>query len=69
MKSLKMKELEGKSIAEIEEMVQAEKAAIFKTRRDLVFRQISDTSSLSVRRHNIARMLTKINQLKKSEAK
>ncbi|BBO24000.1 MAG: 50S ribosomal protein L29 [Armatimonadetes bacterium] len=65
MKSLKANELMDKSVPELEKMVLEERAALYKARRDLVFRQMTDTASLKVRRHNIARLLTLISQKKK----
>ena len=62
MKNLKAKELRDKSVAELEQMVQDERAAMFKARRDLAFRQLTDTSSFKVRRHNVARILTVITE-------
>lgn len=62
MKNLKAKELRDKSVAELEQMVLDERAAMFKARRDLVFRQLTDTASFKVRRHNIARILTVISE-------
>jgi ribosomal protein L29 len=64
MKDLKPTELRDKSVPELEELVLQERAALYKARRDLVFRQMTDTSSLKVRRHNIARMLTIISEKK-----
>lgn len=60
MKDLKPSELRDKSVPELEELVKQERAALYKSRRDLVFRQMTDTASLKVRRHNIARILTAI---------
>lgn len=62
MKALKAADLREKSVPELEAMVAEERAALYKARRDLVFRQITDTASLKVRRHNIARMLTVIEE-------
>ena len=64
MKSLKPKELRGKSVPELEELLAQERASLYKARRDLVFRQMTDTASLRVRRHNIARILTIIGESK-----
>ncbi|MBS1723939.1 MAG: 50S ribosomal protein L29 [Armatimonadetes bacterium] len=64
MKSLKPAELRDKSVPELEELVRQERAALYKARRDLVFRQLTDTASLKVRRHNIARLLTLIAEKK-----
>lgn len=64
MKDLKPTELRDKSVPELEELVLQERAALYKARRDLVFRQMTDTASLKVRRHNIARLLTIIAEKK-----
>ncbi len=68
MQGYKAKELRDKPIEELEEMVRNERAALYQTRRDLVFRKVTDTTSVTVRRHNIARMLGIIGE-KKREAK
>ncbi len=65
MKGLKSTELRDKSVPELEELMQKERAALYKARRDLVFRQLTDTASLKVRRHNIARILTAITEKKR----
>lgn len=65
MKSLKPSELREKSVPELEALVAEERQALYKARRDLVFRQITDTASLKVRRHNIARLLTIIDEKKR----
>ena len=57
MKALKSTELRDKTVEELEAMIAGERAALHKARRDLVFRQMTDTASLKQRRHNIARML------------
>jgi large subunit ribosomal protein L29 len=62
MKDMKAKELREKSVPELEAMIREEKAALFKARRDLVFRQSADTTGLKTRRHNIARILTVITE-------
>lgn len=64
MKDLKPTELRDKTVPELEELVLQERAALYKARRDLVFRQMTDTASLKVRRHNIARLLTIISEKK-----
>jgi large subunit ribosomal protein L29 len=58
MKAIKAKDLRDQTVEELEMMVAQERALLFKARRDLVFRQMTDTASLKQRRHNIARMLT-----------
>jgi len=67
MKALKAAELREKSVPELEELVRQERAALYKARRDLVFRQLTDTASLKVRRHNIARLLTLIEEKKRGQ--
>jgi large subunit ribosomal protein L29 len=62
MKAIKPTELRDKTVQELEQMVDAERAAMYKARRDLVFRQMNDTASFKQRRHNIARMLTVIGE-------
>ena len=49
-------------------MLSQERAALYKARRDLVFRQMTDTASLKVRRHNIARIMTLIGEKKGGQA-
>jgi large subunit ribosomal protein L29 len=65
MKDLKTSELREKSVPELEQMVEVERIALYRARRDLVFRQMTDTASLKVRRHNIARLLTIIDEKKR----
>lgn len=68
MKNTKNSELRDKTVPELEAMVLEERAALYKARRDLVFRQMTDTASLKIRRHNIARILTAINEKKRGSA-
>lgn len=65
MKELKATELRDKTVPELEELAAKERAALYKARRDLVFRQITDTAQLKARRHNIARILTLIAEKKR----
>ncbi len=65
MKDAKVVDLREKTVPELEEMVAQERAALYRARRDLVFRQSTDTASLKTRRHNIARMLTIITEKKR----
>ena len=65
MKAIKPATLREKSVPELEQMLEQERAALYKARRDLVFRQTTDVSSLKARRHNIARILTVINEKKR----
>ena len=64
MKGIKSSELREKSVPELEEILAQERASLYKARRDLVFRQITDVASLKVRRKNIARILTVIKEKK-----
>ncbi|MBL8088601.1 MAG: 50S ribosomal protein L29 [Chthonomonas sp.] len=68
MKDTKAAEMRDKSVPELEEMLAKERAELYKARRDLVFRQMTDVSSLKVRRHNIARILTIIEEKKRGNA-
>jgi len=68
MKDTKTTELRDKSVPELEQMVRDERANLYKARRDLVFRRITDTASVKVRRHNIARMMTLIAEKKRGNA-
>jgi large subunit ribosomal protein L29 len=68
MKSLKAKEIRDKSVADLQAMVTEEQAALYKARRDIVFRQLTDTASVKVRRHNVARILTVIGEKQRGNA-
>jgi large subunit ribosomal protein L29 len=68
MKHTKPAELQGKSVEELEALLLSERAGLFQTRRDLVFRKVQDSASIKIRRHNIARILTVLNA-KKRESK
>ena len=67
MKATPAQDLRVKSVEELTQMIADEKAAMYKTRRDMVFRQTTDTAGTKTRRHNIARMLTLITEKQKSE--
>ncbi len=69
MQELKAKDLREKSVPELEEMLKQERAALYKARRDLVFRQITDTTIIKARRHNIARILTLIGEKQRGAEK
>ncbi|KAA0228458.1 MAG: 50S ribosomal protein L29 [Fimbriimonadales bacterium] len=58
MKELKAKELRNKSVDELAAMLKKEELALFNLRRQLGFREIKDTTSQKVQRHNIARIKT-----------
>jgi large subunit ribosomal protein L29 len=68
MKDTKTSDLREKSVPELEAMIREERANLYKARRDLVFRRITDTASVRVRRHNIARILTLIAEKKRGNA-
>jgi len=68
MKETKTSDLREKSVPELEQLVRDERANLYKARRDLVFRRITDTASVKVRRHNIARMMTLIAEKKRGNA-
>ena len=68
MKAIKTSDLKDKTVPELEELVRQERAALYKARRDLVFRQSTDTTGLKTRRHNIARLLTLIGEKKGGQA-
>ena len=68
MKDIKTKDLATKSVEELEEMLLNERAALYKSRRDLVFRQNSDTTGIKIRRHNMARILTMMSQKKRGNS-
>jgi len=67
MKDLKTSEISDKTVPELEEMLNQERAALYKARRDLVFRQHLDTAGLKVRRHNMARILGMISEKKRGK--
>jgi len=68
MKDTKTSDLRDKTVPELEGMVRDERANLYKARRDLVFRRITDTASVRIRRHNIARMMTLIAEKKRGNA-
>jgi large subunit ribosomal protein L29 len=68
MKDLKTAELREKSVPELEALALEEQASLYRARRDLVFRRITDTASLKTRRHNIARIKTLIAEKKRGNA-
>lgn len=65
MKNLKPADLKGKSAKDLEALLLTERAGLFQTRRDLVFRKVQDQASLKIRRHNIARIMTMLNNMKR----
>lgn len=69
MKALKARDLREKTIRELEEVVEKERAALYDLRRRLALRETQDTSSVKTTRHNIARILTVLSEKKREEAK
>ncbi|HWD38774.1 MAG TPA: 50S ribosomal protein L29 [Fimbriimonas sp.] len=58
MKGNKASELREKSVEELNDLLKQEEAALYGTRKDLVFRRVLDTSIVKTQRHNIARIRT-----------
>ncbi|GIV03421.1 MAG: hypothetical protein KatS3mg015_2251 [Fimbriimonadales bacterium] len=69
MKGLKPKELREKTIPELRELVEKERAALYDLRRRLALRETQDTAAIKVTRHNIARILTILTEKEREEAK
>ena len=67
MKNTKASDLRGKTVEELHTLIADEKAAMYKTRRDMVFRQSTDTAGLKTRRHNIARILTVLGEMERTQ--
>lgn len=65
MKALNAKELRGKKLEDLQEMLTKERAALYEDRRKLVFREDKDTNVVKNRRHNVARILTLITEMKR----
>lgn len=62
MKALKPSDLREKTVQELQELLEKEQAALYETRRKLVFREIKDVNSVREHRHNIARIHTIIGE-------
>ena len=65
MKGTKAKDLRGKSPDELKQMIADEQKALHKARRELVFRQTTDTAGIKTRRNNIARALTVLGEIER----
>lgn len=65
MKDIKAKDLREKSVEELEKLLDKEKLALHELRRKAGFRDLKDTTSIKVQRHNIARILTVIGEKKR----
>lgn len=68
MKTTPIEDLRKLTIEQLEALVLEERAALYKTRRDFVFRQTTDTAGVKTRRHQIARIMTIITEKKKELA-
>lgn len=62
MKATKAKELRDKSVDDLKVLLAKERMALHEMRRKAGFRDLKDTQSLKVQRHNIARILTVISE-------
>lgn len=58
MKGLKAVDLRDKKVEDLEAMLKKEEMNLFELRRKAGFRELKDTSSMKVQRHNIARIHT-----------
>lgn len=65
MKALSTKELRSKSLEDLQTMLDKERAALYEDRRKLVFREDKDVNMVKNRRHNVARILTLITEMKR----
>ncbi len=65
MKALSTKELRGKKLEELQDLLNKERGALFEDRRKLAFREGKDTNVVKNRRHNVARILTLITEMEK----
>lgn len=65
MKALSPRELRGKSLDDLQALLDKERAALFEDRRKLAFREDKDVNKVKSRRHNIARILTQITEMKR----
>ncbi len=67
MKALSTKELRSKSLEDLQTMLDKERAALYEDRRKLVFREDKDVNMVKNRRHNVARILTLITEMKRGD--
>jgi len=67
MKGIKAGTLRDKTVAELEDELEKERAALFNVRRQIIFGQVKDFMSVKGHRKNIARILTVLTD-KKREA-
>ncbi|MEJ5252399.1 MAG: 50S ribosomal protein L29 [Armatimonadota bacterium] len=62
MKPLKPEELRKLSLPELHQRLQQERERLFQLRQNKAMRKLGDTASIRITRHNIARLLTIINE-------
>jgi ribosomal protein L29 len=67
MKALSTKDLRSKSLEDLQKMLDKERAALYEDRRKLVFREDKDVNVVKNRRHNVARILTLITEMKQGD--
>jgi ribosomal protein L29 len=67
MKALSPKELRSKSLEDLQSLLDKERAALYEDRRKLVFREDKDVNKVKNRRHNVARILTMITEMKRGD--
>jgi len=65
MKALNTKDLRGKKLEELQDILNKERGALYEDRRKLAFREGKDTNVVKNRRHNVARILTLITEMKR----
>ncbi|MCH8274570.1 MAG: 50S ribosomal protein L29 [Armatimonadetes bacterium] len=65
MKSLKANDLREKTVVELEELLETERASLFDFRRKLAFHEIKDVNSVKQQRHKVACILTVITEKKR----
>jgi len=68
MKGLKPRDLREKTIAELQELLEKERAALYDLRRRIALRETQDTASVKTTRHNIARIMTILTEKQRQEA-
>jgi len=67
MKPLKPEELRKLSLPELQQRLQQERERLFQFRQNRAMRKLSDTASIRITRHNIARLLTIITEKQRTE--
>ncbi|MCS6950378.1 MAG: 50S ribosomal protein L29 [Armatimonadota bacterium] len=67
MKPLKPEELRQLSLSELHQRLQQERERLFQLRQNKAVRKLSDTASIRITRHNIARLLTIITEKQRAQ--